>query len=137
MTEDLEEVKERLEQLERYVNILESRVDVQESRMRFYAAAGREPTVLLNGSDGQDGAQDAEVTLTGGDDPQLNGLDLLLQSILTKQGFHNTDLRTAVRGQERLQSSIDRAIGTLNSIMQILPDIHRKVQTLADKREAR
>jgi hypothetical protein len=126
MTEDLEETKERLGQLERYVNLLEARVDLQESLMRLYTA-GREPTVL----------PDAEDTPTSEDDPQIKGFDYLLRTILTQQGMHSTDLRKAVRGQEGLRSRIENAAGRLDSIVEMLHNIDRKVQTLVCRLEAR
>lgn len=76
-------------------------------------------------------------TAPDGDNLRLKGFDYLLHSILNRQGHHNADLRMAVQGQERMQSSMNRTTRTLDSIEQTMRDIHRKVQILVDKREAR
>lgn len=136
MAEDLEEIKERLEQLERYVNLLETRVDLQGSLMVPYSA-GREPVALPDTENAQASAREAEDPRPSGDDPELKGFNYLLRTILTQQGMHNTDVRKAVRSQEGLRSTMGKAIGTLNSIEQMLRDIPRKVQTLVNEREAR
>jgi SMC interacting uncharacterized protein involved in chromosome segregation len=129
MTEDLQEIRERQEQLERYVNLLETRVDLQEGLMRLYAA-GIEPAAPAD-------AEDAGETRTSEDDPRLKGFDSLLRSILTQQGMHSTDLRKAVRGQERLQSRMENAATRLDSIVQMLHDVDRKVQSLVRRLDAR
>lgn len=100
MTEELQEIKERLEQLERYVNLLESRLDAQ---------AGT-----------QAGAQDAAGARLGEDDPRIRGFDQVLRSILTRQGMQNTALRSVVRGLERLQSSMEKVIEKITSIEEAL-----------------
>jgi hypothetical protein len=128
MTEDLEEIKERLEQLERYLNLLETRVDLQESLMRLYSA-GRRPIAPSDAEDAQSIGQVAQGTLPSADAPELKGFDYLLRSILTHQGMHNTDIRKAVRSQQGPRSSMD-------SIEQVRHDIHRKVQILVNEREA-
>lgn len=136
MPEDVEEIKERQEQLERYVNLLEARVDLQESLMRLYTA-GREPAVLPDAEDAPSSAQDAEDARSSEDDLRIKGFDYLLRTILTQQGMHSIDLRKAVRGQEGLRLRIENVTGRLDSIVEILHDIDRKVQTLVRGLEAR
>lgn len=100
MTEELQEIKERLEQLERYVNLLESRLDAQ---------AGTQAS-----------AEDAAGGRLGEDDPRIRAFDQVLRSILTRQGMQNTALRSVVRGLERLQSSMEKVIEKISSIEEAL-----------------
>jgi hypothetical protein len=123
-----------LEQLERYVSLLESRVDLQDSMMRL-RSAGIDPTALTDAEDAQPSARAAGGTGPGEDDPVRKRFDHLLRTIVIKQGTHETNLRTAVRGQEWLQSGVESAIRRLDSIEQILRDVQRKVQTLVTKPE--
>lgn len=53
----------------------------------------------------------------------------MLRSILSQQGMHSTDIRKAVRDQERLAAK-------LNSIEEMLQRVDRNVQALGTHREA-
>jgi hypothetical protein len=99
MTEDLEEIKERLEKLEGYVDLLESRVEWQERMMKLYDA-GIKPA---SSSHVEDAARPtAQDPLGTKHEAELHGVDNLLRSIPSKQSMHNRELTKAVRGQEGL-----------------------------------
>jgi len=53
----------------------------------------------------------------------------LLRSILSQQGMHSTDIRKAVRDQERLTKK-------LNSMEEMLQRVDRNVQALGMRGEA-
>jgi hypothetical protein len=130
MTDDLAELKERVGQLERYVNLLESRVDGQDWLMKLDTAKRSSAAKRPSSDDGKRAA-------SGEDDPRYKGFDYLLHSILTRQGMHNGDLRTAVRGQEQLRSRFETLGARLDSIVKILHDIESNVQALVRRTEDR
>lgn len=135
MTEDLEEIKERLENVERYMNLLEGRVDLQESLMRLYTA-GREPPAAPGADHDQPGMHDAARKQRSREDPELKGFDYLLRTILTHQGNHTTDLRKAVRGQEGLQWRLEKTTRTVDSVERMLREVQERVLALVDNRDA-
>lgn len=94
---------------------------------------GRKPQT----KDASSSTQDAENAPSREDILELKGLDTLLQSILTKQGIHNGDLRSALRSQERLESSVERVIGKLNSIEETLRGVDRNGRGLVELLKAR
>lgn len=83
------------------------------------------------------GTQGAENTQPGEGPLELEGADYLLRSIRSKQSMHNSDLRYAMKGQERLQSSVDSVISKLNSGEETLSAIDRGARGLAELLEAR
>jgi hypothetical protein len=134
MTADLEEIKPRLENLERYLQLLESRVDSQEGLLKLHGV-GIKPTLPSDTDDAQPSALDAEDAPPCERDLDLQKVDHLLSSIVLKQGMHNTDLREALRGQERLRLGMRSVTGMLDSIQQTVQDIRRELRAPAGKRE--
>ena len=136
MTEELEEIKERLGNLEGYVELLESGVDWQERMMKLYDAGIRPTSPSDAEDDAQPSVREAVDTRATGHDSQLEEFGNLLRSILAKQGMHNRELRGAIRGQEHLQSSLKNITARLDSAGETFRQIDRNVRALVDKPDA-
>lgn len=137
MTEDLEEIKERLGSLEGYVELLESRVDWQERMMKLHNAGIKPVATRGADDDPRPSPRDALKARPTGLDSQLHEVDDLLRSILAKQDSHNREIRRAVRNQEGLLTTSKGVTARLDSIAKDLRHVDRIVQELVNRLEAR
>jgi len=135
MTEDLEEIKERLENVEQYVNLMERRIDVLDTVIGL-RAAGREPSAPSSPDNVRLIATVAEDATPDDRDLELKEVDHMFRTIVIRQGMHSTSLREAVRGRDRVEVGMRSVTGTLNSIQRMLEDCQGR-RTLTPRRSRR